>query len=257
MAKAELLEKAEEPTLPARVEPSPADMLAMIERLASNPDVNIEKLERIIALKERVMAHDAKSAFDAAYARMQPDLPAIDEKGRIDVKGVTRSRYAKLEDIQAAVKPILAKHGFALRHRTEWPEAQKGVIRIVGILAHEDGHAEESIFEAAADKSDFRTDIQSMGSTVSYGRRYTTIDLLNIETRGVDDDGQRSGRPEPPKGYDDWLITLSEEAGKGLPAVQAMFSAAKQEYRVYLTQYDADNYKKLRERARTGQPDRS
>jgi hypothetical protein len=237
--------------LPAPAQPSAADMLSMIERLASNPDVDVTKLEKIIDLKERVMAHDAKSAFDAAYARMQPEIPAIDEKGRITVKDQVRSRYAKLEDIQRAVKPVLAQFGFALRHRTEWPQDRK-VIRIVGILAHEFGHSEESVFEAPADKSDFRTDIQSQGSTVSYGRRYTTIDLLNIETRGMDDDGRKSGRPEPPAGYDDFALALSKEAEKGLDAVQRMFSAASEDYRKYLTQHDADAYKKIRERARTG-----
>jgi hypothetical protein len=236
---------------PALPEPESGELVSMIERLAANKDVDVAKLEKIIELKERVMAHDAKSAFDAAYSRMQPEIPAIDEKGQIkEREGAVRSRYAKLEDIQKAVKPILARYGFALRHRTEWPE--KGIIRVVGILTHELGHAEESVFEAPLDKSQFRTDIQSQGSTVSYGRRYTTIDLLNIETRGLDDDGQKSGRPMPPDGYDEWALALSGEAGKGIKAVEAMFAAARPEYRTFLTQHDADAYKKIRERARTG-----
>lgn len=247
-----LVDETAPQTLPVKAQPTTADMLAMIERLASNPDVDVTKLEKIIDLKERVMAHDAKAAFDAAYSKMQPEIPAIDEKGRIEVKGIVRSHFAKLEDIQRVVKPILAKYGFALRHRTEFPDDKKGTIRIVGILTHEFGHAEESVFEAPADKSDFRTDIQSQGSTVSYGRRYTTIDLLNIETRGLDDDGRKSGRPQPPTGYDEWAIALSKEAEKGSAAVEAMFGKASQEYRVYLTQHDADAYKKIRERARTG-----
>lgn len=238
--------------LPVPAAPSATAMLDMIERLASNPDVDVTKLEKIIELKERVLAYDAKAAFDAAFSKMQPDIPAISERGEIVVKGSVRSKYAKLEDIQAAIKPILARHGFAIRHRTEWPEDRKGVIRIVGILTHEFGHAEESIFEAPMDRSEFRTDIQSQGSTVSYGRRYTTIDLLNIETRGQDDDGRKAGRPQAPDGYDDWLIGLSTEGDKGIQAVERMFGAAPQPYRAYLTQSDADAYKKIRERARTG-----
>lgn len=240
--------------LPVPAAPSAAAMLDMIERLASNPNVDVTKLEKIIELKERVLSHDAKAAFDAAFSKMQPEIPAITEKGEIAVKGIVRSKYAKLEDIQAAIKPVLARYGFAIRHRTEWPDEKKGIIRIVGILTHEFGHAEESVFEAPMDRSDFRTDIQSQGSTVSYGRRYTTIDLLNIETRGQDDDGRKAGRPQTPDGYDDWIVALSTEADKGLPAVERMFGSAPQGYRAYLTQHDADNYKKIRERARTGKP---
>jgi hypothetical protein len=243
------------PALPAPVEaPASVGMDQMIERLAANKDVDVSKLEKIIELRERVMAHDAKAAFDAAYSRMQPEIPAIDEKGQIKVKETVRSKYARLEDIQANVKPILAKYGFALRHRTEWPEDRKGVIRIVGILSHEAGHSETSIFEAPLDRSEFRTDIQSMGSTVSYGRRYTTIDLLNIETRGVDDDGRKAGRPQPPDGYDEWAMALSQEAQKGLPAVEKMFAAAPANYRAFITTHDKDDFVKLRARARTGKP---
>lgn len=251
----ELVEEPQGKNVPAVAGPSAVDMLAMIERLASNPEVDVAKLEKILDLKERVMAHDAKAAFDAAFSKMQPKMPVIDEKGQIaDNNGKVRSRYAKFEDIQQAIKPILAEFGFAIRYRTEWPDNRNGIIRVVGILTHEFGHAEESVFEAPLDKSQFRTDIQSQGSTISYGRRYTTIDLLNIETRGLDDDGRKSGRPQPPTGYDEWLIALSMEANKGSAAVEKMFGAASDDYRKFLTQHDADNYKKIRERARTGRP---
>jgi len=239
----------------AQSEPS-SSAVAVFERLARDPAVDVEKLERLIAMQERILAHNAKAAFDAAYARMQAELPEIAEKGQILVKGQLRSTYAKLEDIHSAVKPILKAFGFAIRHRTEWPEvrdARDGVIiRIVGILSHEQGHSEESIFEAPLDKSEYRTDIQSMGSTVSYGRRYTTLDLLNIATRGVDDDGAKAGRPTPPEGYEDWLVKLSEAANQGIQPFEKAFSAADQKLRAFLTQSDALTLAKMRTRARTG-----
>lgn len=166
-----------------------SESVAMFERLARDPNVDPEKLERLIALQERIMRHNAKAAFDGAFSKMQPKIPVITENGRIEVRGTVRSTYAPLEDIHDVVKPILAEHGFAIRHRTEWPK--DGIIRIVGILSHEQGHSEETAFEAPLDKSEYRTEIQSMGSTVSYGRRYTTLDLLNISTRKADNDGQK------------------------------------------------------------------
>lgn len=249
--------KANEPTLlETSDEPStelvPAPAVSMFERLASDPNVDVEKLQRLIEMQERIMRHNAKSAFDSSYSRMQPAIPEIDERGQILVKGQLRSRYAKLEDIQKVVKPILREHGFALRHRTEWPAEKPGIIRIVGILTHCEGHAEESVFEAKADASDYRTDIQSQGSTVSYGRRYTTIDLLNISTRGLDDDGQKSGAPQAPDGYDEWMLKLSEAANKNLQALETAFAAGDQKLRNYLTNHDALNLAKMRTRARTG-----
>lgn len=245
-----LLEQPEEQQPSGELVPiSPT--VSMFERLASDPNVDVTKLERLIEMQERIMRHNAKAAFDAAFAKMQPKIPIITEHGKIEVRGTLRSTYAPLEDIHDVIKPIIAAHGFAIRHRTEWP-AERGVIRIVGILSHEQGHSEESSFEAPMDRSEFRTDIQSMGSTVSYGRRYTTLDLLNIATRRADDDGHKSGAPQSPDGYDDWMIKLSEAANKGIGELETAFKAGDQKLRQYLTQYDALNLAKMRTRARTG-----
>jgi len=193
--------------------PAPEQSVVLSEsdalmRAAMDPNVDMAKLNALIDMRERVMKIQAKAAFDSAFALMQSDIPEIDERGKLIVKGVLRSTYARLEDIHAAIKPVLSAHGFAIRHRTEWPEGKANTIRIVGILSHRQGHSEESIFEAPMDRSEYRSDIQSMGSTVSYGRRYTTLDLLNITTRGLDDDA-RPKAPKAPEGYDEWLSTLA------------------------------------------------
>lgn len=230
-------------------------LLTVIERLAGNPSASIDVIERLIAAQERVNAHQAKAAFDAAFAKMQPSIPVIDEKGRIKNKDgqSTRSTYAKLEDIHKVIKPILAEHGFAVRHRTEWPEEKKNIIRIVGILSHEQGHSEESVFEAPMDRSDYRTDIQSQGSTISYGRRYTTIDLLNISTRAMDDDGEsgkRTSDVKAPEGYDAWLAALDGVAGEGSAAFDPAFEKSKQEFREHLARTDPKTLARLRTKAR-------
>lgn len=234
------------PSLPATAEDR---IVSGILDAAKDPHVDPDKLEKLIALQERLMRHHAKAAFDAAFARMQAALPEVSERGRLEVKGTIRSRYAKLEDIQAAVRPVLKAHGFALRHRTEWPPDRPGTIRIVGILSHEQGHSEESVFEAPMDKSDYRTDIQSMGSTVSYGRRYTTIDLLNITTRGADDDGAKSGRPDPPQGYADWAKKLTEAAGKGQMAYDAFWECSDAPFKQFAMNHDRESVKALQARA--------
>lgn len=230
--------------------PRDSGMALVIQRLAENPSVDVAKLEKIIELQERLIANEAKAAFDSAFARMQADLPEIDEKGAILNKdGSIRSRFARLEDIQKATRPTMKQYGFAIRHRTEWPADKPNIIRIVGILSHELGHSEESVFEAPADKSDYRTDIQSQGSTVSYGRRYTTLDLLNIITKGVDNDGATGGRPEPPKGYEDFVLKLEAAASKGQAALDQAYQEGTEALRKYLGRNDAQAYAALRKRA--------
>ena len=230
--------------------PSQGDaMVLMFERLATDPRVDVDKLERLIEMQRGIVRENAKAAFNAAYAQMQSAMPLIEERGQIAVKGTVRSTYAKLEDIHEAIKPVLHRFGFALRHRTEWPADREKVIRIVGILSHEQGHAEESAFEAPMDRSEFRTDIQSMGSTVSYGRRYTTLDLLNIATKQADDDGRKAGRPQPPDGYDAFDATLPGVVAEGSKALEQVWAKAKPEFKSFMVNHAKERWAELKRTA--------
>ena len=241
----------EEPTAATALAPAPA--VTMFERLALDPNVPVEKLEKLIELQERIMRHNAKAAFNAAFAKMQPEIPIIDEHGRIEVRGQLRSTYAPLEDIHDVIKPILARHGFAIRHKTEWPADKPGTIRIVGILTHEQGHDEDTAFEAPMDKSEYRTDIQSQGSTVSYGRRYTTLDLLNIATRKADNDGQGGRQPQPditaPAGFAEWWAVFEPMAEQGLPALMDAWNKSKLEFRNHLMKTNKRGWDALKAQA--------
>jgi hypothetical protein len=203
--------------------PPPVDMsnpAVAFAQLARDKTIDADRLEKLIHLQERIMDRNAKMAFNAAFTAMSDQLPVIKRNGRItDKHGNLRSRYSKYEDIQRVCKPVLKAHGFAIRHRTEWPTDKPGTIRVVGILAHLEGHSEESAFEAPPDKNDYRTAIQDEGSTVSYGRRYTTIDVLNLEQEGVDNDGQgtenRKRASAPPRASGQPSRGSSEDVPRG------------------------------------------
>ena len=174
--------------------------MSTLERLARDPAVDVGKLERLIGMQERAQAKVAEAAFVEAFLAMQADLPEIDEQGQItDKAGKVQSRYARWPDIVKLCRPIWARHGFALRHKTDFPGADGRMIRTTGLLTHRAGHTETSEFLSPADPSGSKNAIQGIGSTRSYGRRYTALDLLNITSRAPvdrDDDGRAAGPPE-------------------------------------------------------------
>lgn len=207
-------------------------LIAVIERLAANPQVDVTKLEKIIELQERVLRQNAESAFNVAFAAMQPDIPTIVEKKQTD-----KGWYAPREDIVEVVRPILSRHGFTLSFQTEWPD--KTTVKVIGILTHNEGHSRKSEFQSGADQTGSKNAIQALGSAVEYGRRYTTTDLLNIVTRGADDDGAKSERhqqPEAPEGYDAWFATLEGVADEGMKRFSEAWNGSKPEFRNYLAQ---------------------
>lgn len=167
-------------------------LLQVISRAASDPTVDIDKMERLLQMHERMTERSAKTAFTAALAEMQPKLPVIERKGMIrvpakDGKTGHETPYALWEDINEAIRPLLAEYGFALTFRVK-KEADR--VEVTGVLSHREGHSEETTLSLPMDSTGSKNNVQAIGSSVQYGKRYTGSALLNITTRGEDDDGK-------------------------------------------------------------------
>src|SRR5689334_2084488 len=85
-------------------------LLSVIARAASDPAVDIDKFERLMAMQERIMERDAKNAFTVAKIAMRPELPEITMKGHIVIRDKNDANkilqdtpFAKFEDIHEAV----------------------------------------------------------------------------------------------------------------------------------------------------------
>jgi len=224
-------------------EPEP---VSMFERLVKDPTVDVEKLERLMAMHERMLAQQAKAAFYADFAQMQAKLPTVQERGRTN-----NGAYATHEDIVEAVRPVLREFGFILTFRTTFPDP--GTVKVIGVLAHRAGHAEETEFISKADTSGNKNAIQALGSAQSYGQRYTTRALLNIASREDDDDGRKAGgkpAPEVPKGFDEWWTDLSAAADNGTAAIELAWKHSKPEFKTYAVKERGKEWNALKAKAR-------
>lgn len=186
------------PTTPSAQSSESAAIFSIIERAARDPNVDIDKMERLVRMKLDMEAHAAKASYLAALAEMQPKLPVINKRGTIsknvkDDRGNNTGRqeamtkYAKWEDVVEATTPVLSAHGFSLSFRVAQPTPDR--VAVSGVLGHRDGHTEETALSLPIDNSGAKNNVQGWGSSVSYGKRYTAFALLNISARGEDDDG--------------------------------------------------------------------
>ena len=191
-------------------------IINVIARAAADPNVDIDKLERLLEMQERVITRTARAAYYSALAEMQPNLPVVSERGGIkDRNGNIQSTYALWEDVNEAIRPILAEHGFALSFKVRRTENE---ITTTGILSHRDGHREETELSLPSDTSGSKNAVQSVGSSTSYGKRYTAFALLNITSSGEDDDGQSGGAPMPINAEQfDVLNGLADAVGANKP----------------------------------------
>ena len=135
---------------------------------------------------------DPTFAFEAAFGALQAELPVIGERGRVPQAGGRDAYgYALWEDINEVIRPILGRHCFSLRFRVR----QDGrSVTVTAALVHRHGHREETELTLPVDATGGKNGVQAIGSSVSYGKRYTASLLLNLTTRGEDDDGTAADR---------------------------------------------------------------
>src|SRR5271166_708928 len=185
--------------LPALPLDSPSAMLALIERVALDPRADVEKLERVMAMYERLKAKEAEFAYNAAKGRILKKLVGIkiiknrsvlyeSEKGKPQRGTYEAFKYAPLEEIDKHLRPLLAEQDMDLSYSDE-PRAG-GDILIRGRLTHlPGGHYEDSFMPAPLDTTGGKSNVQAVGSTNSFLRRYVACNIFNIVVVADDDDG--------------------------------------------------------------------
>lgn len=161
-------------------------VLAVISRAATDPNVDIDKMERLLAMQERITAGQSLAAYNSDMAAMQSRMPTISKDAKIIVKGELRSTYASFENIVDTIRPLLEEYGFSVTFKTSFVN---GVLHVLGRISHRGGHSEETTIALPFDNTGSKNEVQAIGSSVSYGKRYALCMLLNITTRGEDDDG--------------------------------------------------------------------
>jgi hypothetical protein len=186
-----------------------AAVLQVIERAATNPDVDIDKMERLLQMHERMSAQNASMQFNAAMSLMQTELPEVEEKGVIKHGEKVISTYAKWEDINAAIKPVLQSHGFALSFRVNTDDK----VKVEGVLSHKGGHSERTSITLPIDAGGAKNAVQAVASSVSYGKRYVAGALLNLTSSERDDDGQAAVDAYITQDQQDTLQALIEDVG--------------------------------------------
>jgi hypothetical protein len=174
-------------------------VLTLIERVALDPGADAAKLERIVAMYERLRAKEAELAFNAAKGRILQKLAGIKlmkirpalyeiEKGKPQKGTYEAFKYAPLEEIDKHLRPLLLEEEMDLSYSDE--PREHGWILIRGRLKHlPGGYFEDSFMPAPPDTSGGKSTVQGEGSTNSYLRRNIACNIFNIVVAGDDDNG--------------------------------------------------------------------
>lgn len=173
----------------------PSSLMTVIERLASNPNVDIDKLRQLLEMQERWELNRDKSALRHAMAEFKKNPPAI-IKSRVakvkmkDEKGTFTYNYADLEIITTAVQDGLAKHGVTHSYSTNDTGAMISVTCILKYGLYEEPGV---TLTAGPDMSGTKNALQGKGSTLSYLEKYCLLAAAGVAAGMPDNDGQTAG----------------------------------------------------------------
>jgi hypothetical protein len=171
-----------------------------------------------------------------------------------------RYKFRGIDEVFNALAPLLAKHGLVILPRmlargvTE-RTSKSGTAQFFVVVdaefdfvsAKDQSKHTVRTFGEAQDSADKATN-----KAMSAAYKYAAFQAFCIPTEG--DNDADATTPEPskakePAGYEEWLLTFSASADKGLPALRAAFKDGKATYRDYLTQVDKERYEQIRARA--------
>lgn len=203
--------------LPAVQTTNSTSLLQAIATAASNPAVDLDKVERLFKIHEAVVAREAEMAFNAAFSRAQANMPIVVAKS---LNSQTSSKYAKLAVIVEAIAPIYTEEGFSVSfNNAESPIP--GNIRVIAKLSHPQGHSRDYQIDMPLDNVGMKgtankTNVHATGATNSYARRYLTLMIWNLTTEDDVDAQKRPGKGAANEGAGD---ALSEEDRQGIVEV--------------------------------------
>ena len=96
---------------PALPVPEPVSLLHVISQAARDPAVDVDKMERLMAMHERIVARDAEKAFNVSMTACQLEMKAVSADA---TNPQTCSKYATYAKLDAYLRPIYTTHAFAL-----------------------------------------------------------------------------------------------------------------------------------------------
>lgn len=191
--------------------------LDIIEKALFNPNLDFEKLNRLLDIQERIITKQSESEFNVALAEMQPNLPVIEKTA----KAHGNIKYAPYDEIMREISPVLGQYGFAISFEVE---STPSIITVIGTLAHRGGHSKKVSLPLSLDKSGNKQDIHAIGSTLSYGKRYVVGLLINLAFGDEDDDASKAQQTfkritdDQIQTIEDWIESTKTDKAKFLLA---------------------------------------
>jgi hypothetical protein len=170
---------------------APAETFAgVLMTMLADPNIPADKMEVVMRMRREVLGDQAREAFMEHFAALSAELPQVERDGTVELvkdgRSVGKYAFTTIENMDAILRPLLAKHGFAISFASI---DNKESVTITGTLSGW-GWERTSTYTLPPDAGPGRNALQARGSSRRYAKRYIVDDLVNVVRKGKDDDAR-------------------------------------------------------------------
>ena len=202
----------DETNLPATAEPqsnsapvksdgmSVGDMWASMIEMAKDPSVDAAKIGHLVELQEKMIDRAAKDRFDRAFAQACQNMPIITKDDKIEHNGRFIGWFKKYEDLRAIVDDVINPLGLTVTHDSDQIDGGKGGVTVWTVITYMDSEytwrEERGRMPVPPDAGGAKSAAQALGSSTTYGQRYSLAAAFGIVQKGLDRDGRSQPRAQ-------------------------------------------------------------
>jgi len=143
---------------------------------------------------------EQSNSIGAIAGALAAAAPGLREARKDRGNSHLRSKYATLEAVLEAVREPLAAQGIAI---TQGASSDGARVTVTTQLSHTSGEWMRTSLALPIPDNKALTAVQAMGSTITYGRRYTLSALCGLGAEERDDDDGEAERAPPRRGRDE------------------------------------------------------
>lgn len=169
----------------ATIDDRPSDPMRLISA-AMSAGVSVADLSRLFDLQERHEKQKAQEAYAEALTGFQRNCPRVYKARK--TAGNFSFGYASLDDIDAVIRPILARYGIVIAFDSEHTTANNENVINVTVRVRVGAYYEDRRFGCPIPKDLRASDSQKWGAALSYAKRYALCAALNIVVTDEDNE---------------------------------------------------------------------
>lgn len=229
--------------------PPQVTLMHIIERAAQAPQFDLDRLEKLLSLRERWEANAARQAYIEAMAAFKANPPRITKNKHVRFttsRGVTEYDHATHAEVVGKITEGLSANGFS----HAWAVTQDGnAIAVTCTVTHIKGHSESATLKGLADDSGGKNSIQAIASAITYLQRYTLLAVTGTTSEDLPDDDGKLAQAAPEIHADVWTVLKDAARDGGSEQLRQTWRGLTEETRRNISLHFSDEWAKIKAQA--------